>query len=185
MNSTDQLSMRVVNTLRYLSADSIQKANSGHPGLPMGAAAIAFTIWSNHLRHNPKNPAWLNRDRFVLSGGHGSMLLYSLLHLAGYNLPLEELKQFRQADSLTPGHPEWGHTEGVETTTGPLGQGIGNAVGMALAEQMMAERFNTPEISLVDHMSYVYLIDKEGKVKYLFRPEDSVAHIHEILKEFL
>ncbi len=147
------------NTIRGLSIDGIQAANSGHPGMPMGMADVASTLWLKHLKQSPTAPGWSDRDRFVLSGGHGSMLLYSLLHLSGYNLPLDELRKFRQIDSLTPGHPEWGHTEGVETTTGPLGQGIGNAVGMALAERMMAERFNTPDISLVDHRTYVFCGD--------------------------
>ncbi|MEN8242624.1 MAG: transketolase, partial [Chloroflexota bacterium] len=160
METTDQLSLRVVNTLRYLSADGIQKANSGHPGLPMGAAAIAYTIWSKHLRHNPKNPAWLNRDRFVLSGGHGSMLLYSLLHLYGYDLSLEDLQEFRQWGSITPGHPEVGVTPGVETTTGPLGQGLSNAVGMAIAESHLAARYNRDGVKLIDH--YIYAIVTDG-----------------------
>jgi len=118
------LQTQAINTLRFLSADAVQKANSGHPGLPMGTAAIAYTIWTRHLRHNPRNPKWIGRDRFVLSGGHGSMLLYSLLHLTGYDLPLEQLQNFRQWESLTPGHPEYGLTPGVEVTTGPLGQGF-------------------------------------------------------------
>ena len=124
---------RAINSIRFLSIDSINKANSGHPGLPMGAAPMAYTLWSKFLRISPQNPTWENRDRFVLSAGHGSMLLYSLLHLFNYGLPLEELKNFRQFDSKTPGHPEYGHTVGVETTTGPLGQGFANAVGMAIA----------------------------------------------------
>src|SRR5271157_1341167 len=126
-----------INTIRILSADAIQHANSGHPGLPMGAAAMAFTLWTQFLKHNPKDPGWFDRDRFILSAGHGSMLLYSLLHLTGYDLPLEELKRFRQWGSRTPGHPERGHTVGVEVATGPLGQGFGNAVGMAMAEAFL------------------------------------------------
>ena len=123
------LQTRAINTLRFLSADAVQQANSGHPGLPMGAAPMAFTLWTRHLHYNPRNPRWMGRDRFILSGGHGSMLLYSLLHLTGYDLPLEELKNFRQWNSLTPGHPEYGLTPGVEATTGPLGQGFTAGVG--------------------------------------------------------
>ncbi|MDP3184438.1 MAG: transketolase [Anaerolineales bacterium] len=142
--SNDNLQQRAINTLRFLSVDAVQQANSGHPGLPMGAAAMAYTIWTRHLRHNPKNTRWPDRDRFILSGGHGSALLYSLLHLTGYDLPLEELKQFRQWSSRTPGHPEYGLTPGVETTTGPLGQGFANGVGFAIAEAHLAAEFNQP-----------------------------------------
>lgn len=142
-----------INTIRTLSIDAIDKANSGHPGLPMGAAPMAYTLWTRHLRHNPSNPKWFNRDRFVLSAGHGSMLLYSLLHLSGYDLPMEEIKNFRQWDSKTPGHPEFGHTDGVEATTGPLGQGIGMAVGMAMAEAHLAATYNTTH-DVVDHYTY-------------------------------
>jgi len=149
-----------INTLRFLSADAVQQARSGHPGLPMGAAPLAYAIWTRHLRHNPANPAWPERDRFVLSGGHGSMLLYSLLHLTGYDLPLDELKRFRQWGSLTPGHPEYGLTPGVETTTGPLGQGFSNGVGMAIAEAHLAGLFNRPGHEIVDH--YVYAIVTDG-----------------------
>ncbi|SFP99849.1 transketolase [Salibacterium halotolerans] len=144
-----------VNTIRTLSIDSVEKANSGHPGLPMGAAPMAYKLWSAFMNHNPDNPDWFNRDRFVLSAGHGSMLLYSLLHLSGYDLPLDELKNFRQWGSKTPGHPEYGDTPGVEATTGPLGQGIGMAVGMAMAERQLAAAYNTEDISLVDHYTYV------------------------------
>jgi transketolase len=147
------------NTIRGLAMDAVQKANSGHPGMPMGMADVAATLFLEHLNHCPVNPQWVNRDRFVLSGGHGSMLLYSLLHLSGYGLPLEELKAFRQWDSKTPGHPEYGHTVGVETTSGPLGQGCGNAVGMALAERMLAARFNTGAFLPVDHYTYVFCGD--------------------------
>ncbi|NLF51694.1 MAG: transketolase [Leptolinea sp.] len=150
---------RAINTIRFLSADGVQKANSGHPGLPMGAAAIAYTIWTKHLRHNPKNPKWFDRDRFVLSGGHGSMLLYSMLHLTGYALPLDQLKQFRQWGSITPGHPEVGLTPGIETTTGPLGQGLGNAVGMAVAEAHLAAVYNKPGHDIIDHTTYVIVGD--------------------------
>ncbi len=151
-NKLDQL---CVNTIRTLSIDGVQKANSGHPGLPMGMADATYVLWSKFLRHSPKNPDWPNRDRFVLSGGHGSMLLYSLLHLTGYDLPLEELQQFRQWGSHTPGHPEYGLTPGVETTTGPLGQGLGNAVGMAIAAKVLGSIFNKPRYPLIDHFVYV------------------------------
>lgn len=152
--------MKAIKTLRYLSVDGVQTANSGHPGLPMGTAAIAYTIWTRHLRINPNNPGWFNRDRFILSGGHGSMLIYSLLHLTGFDLPLDELKNFRQWGSRTPGHPEYGLTPGVEVTTGPLGQGFANGVGMAIAEAHMAAEFNEPEHAIVDH--YVYAIVTDG-----------------------
>ncbi len=144
-----------INTIRTLAADAVQKANSGHPGMPMGTAAMAYTLWTRFLRFNPRNPEWANRDRFVLSAGHGSMLLYSLLHLTGHDLSLDDLKEFRQWGSATPGHPEYGHTAGVETTTGPLGQGFGNAVGMALAEARLAAEFNRPGHEIVDHRTYV------------------------------
>lgn len=145
----------VANTIRCLSADGVQKANSGHPGMPMGMADVASVLYLNHLNHNPADPSWANRDRFVLSAGHGAMLAYSLLHLSGYELSLDDLKSFRQWDSKTPGHPEYGHTAGVETTTGPLGQGISTAVGMTLAERMLSERFNMDAMSIVDHYTYV------------------------------
>jgi len=151
-NETDQLA---VNAIRALSIDMVEKANSGHPGLPLGLAPAAYVLWSRHLRQNPANPLWFNRDRFVLSAGHGSAMLYSLLHLFGFGLSLEELKNFRQAGSRTPGHPEYGHTGGVETTTGPLGQGFANAVGMAMAEKYLAGIFNTPEHPVIDHRTYV------------------------------
>ena len=143
-----------INTIRIFSADAVQNANAGHPGMPMGAAAMAYTLWTRFLKHNPKNPQWFDRDRFVLSAGHGSMLLYSLLYLAGYDLPLEEIKRFRKWGSKTPGHPERGHTVGVEVTTGPLGQGFGNAVGMAIAEAWLAARYNRPGHKIVDHCTY-------------------------------
>ena len=132
----------LANAIRALSMDAVQKANSGHPGAPMGMADIAEVLWNDYLRHNPANPNWLNRDRFVLSNGHGSMLIYSLLHLTGYDLGIDDLKQFRQLHSRTPGHPEFGYTPGVETTTGPLGQGIANAVGFAIAEKVLGAQFN-------------------------------------------
>ncbi len=149
-----QSDLLAITTIRTLSIDAIDKANSGHPGLPMGAAPMAYTLWTKHLRHNPSNPNWFNRDRFVLSAGHGSMLLYSLLHLGGYDLPMEEIKNFRQWNSKTPGHPEFRHTAGVEATTGPLGQGIGMAVGMAMAEAHLAATYNQEGHSIVDHYTY-------------------------------
>src|SRR5690348_7303616 len=149
----------LANAIRALAMDAVQQANSGHPGMPMGMADIAEVLWNDHLRHNPANPKWPDRDRFVLSNGHGSMLLYALLHLTGYALPMEELKRFRQLGSITPGHPEYGHAPGVETTTGPLGQGLANAVGMAIAERMLAAEFNTGSSSIVDHHTYVFLGD--------------------------
>ncbi len=149
----------LANAIRALSMDAVQKANSGHPGAPMGMADIAEVLWNDFLHHNPSNPHWANRDRFVLSNGHASMLLYSLLHLSGYDLPLEELKNFRQLHSKTPGHPEVGYTPGVETTTGPLGQGLANAVGMAIAERTLAAQFNQPGHDIVDHYTYVFMGD--------------------------
>jgi transketolase len=145
--------------IRFLSIDAVQKANSGHPGMPMGMADIAEVLWNDFLHHHPKNPSWVNRDRFVLSNGHGAMLLYSLLHLTGYDLTIDDLKQFRQLHSKTPGHPELGETPGVETTTGPLGQGLGNAVGMAIAEKHLAATFNRPDFSIVDHYTYCFVGD--------------------------
>ncbi len=153
------LARRMANAIRMLAVDAVQQANSGHPGAPMGMAEIAEVLWNRHLKHNPANPAWADRDRFVLSNGHGSMLIYALLHLSGYDLPIEELKAFRQLYSKTPGHPEVGITPGVETTTGPLGQGIANAVGMALAEKLLAAEFNRPGHTIVDHHTYVFLGD--------------------------
>jgi transketolase len=149
----------LANAIRALSMDAVQKANSGHPGAPMGMADIAEVLWNDYMRHNPANPGWLDRDRFVMSNGHGSMLVYSLLHLTGYDLPMDELKQFRQLHSKTPGHPEYGYTPGVETTTGPLGQGLTNAVGMALAEKILAANFNRGGHRVVDHNTYVFLGD--------------------------
>jgi transketolase len=148
-----------VNTIRFLAADAVQQAKSGHPGLPMGAAPMAYVLWTRFLRHHPANPAWPDRDRFVLSAGHGSMLLYALLHLTGYDLPLDEIKRFRQWGSKTPGHPEFGLTPGVEATTGPLGQGLANAVGMAIAERHLAARFNRPGHTVVDHHTYALCSD--------------------------
>ncbi|AOU96848.1 transketolase [Acidihalobacter yilgarnensis] len=149
----------LANAIRALSMDAVQKANSGHPGAPMGMADIAEVLWNDYMQHNPANPGWVNRDRFVMSNGHGSMLVYSLLHLTGYDLPMDEIKRFRQLHSKTPGHPEYGYTPGVETTTGPLGQGITNAVGMAIAERALAAHFNRPGHSIVDHHTYAFLGD--------------------------
>src|SRR3989441_12528894 len=149
-----------INTIRTLTLDAVQKAESGHPGLPLGAAPMAYVLWTRFLRHNPKNPKWENRDRFLLSAGHGSMLLYSLLYLTGYDLPLEELKNFRQWGSITPGHPEYSLTPGVEITTGPLGQGFANGVGMAMGAAHLGAKFNKEEFPLIDH--YVYAIVSDG-----------------------
>ncbi len=163
-----ELLQKAANVVRGLSIDGVQRANSGHPGLPMGAADFATVLWTGFLRHNPRNPQWFNRDRFVLSGGHGSMLLYSLLYLTGYDLSLDDLKNFRQWHSKTPGHPEYGDTPGVETTTGPLGQGLANAVGMALAETSLAARYNRPGFAVVDH--YTYCMVGDGDL------EEGVSH---------
>lgn len=149
----------LANSIRALAMDAVEAAKSGHPGMPMGMAEIAVALWTRHLRHNPANPAWPNRDRFVLSNGHGSMLLYALLHLTGYALPMAELRRFRQLGSKTPGHPEYGYAPGIETTTGPLGQGFANAVGMALAEKLLAAQFNRPGFELVEHFTYVFMGD--------------------------
>ena len=159
MNTTKTTRSLCANALRALSMDAVQKAKSGHPGAPMGMADIAEVLWRDFLNHNPQNPSWADRDRFVLSNGHGSMLIYSLLHLTGYDLPIEELKNFRQLHSRTPGHPEVGYTAGVETTTGPLGQGIANAVGMAIAEKTLAAQFNRPGHDIVDHFTYAFMGD--------------------------
>src|SRR6478609_9674538 len=167
----------VVNAIRALSMDAVQKANSGHPGMPMGMAEISEVLWRHYLRHNPANPAWPDRDRFVLSNGHGSMLQYALLHLTGYDLPIEEIRNFRQLHSRTPGHPEVGYTPGVETTTGPLGQGLANAVGFAIAEKLLAAEFNRDGHNVVDHHTYVFVgdgclmdgISIDGKVEGWFR----------------
>lgn len=156
MRNVDSLA---INTIRILSAEAIEKAKSGHPGLPMGCAPMAYTLWAKQLKHNPSNSKWADRDRFVLSAGHGSMLIYSLLHIFGYEVSMEDVKNFRQFESKTPGHPEYGHTDGVETTTGPLGQGICNAVGMAIAESYLAEKFNRPGFNVVDHYTYTIVGD--------------------------
>src|SRR6185295_11211998 len=161
MVRTDEQSLEAlsINAIRVLAMDAVQKANSGHPGLPMGAAPMAYVLWQRHLRHNPRDPQWPDRDRFVLSAGHGSMLLYCLLYLTGYDLGLDDLKAFRQWGSRTPGHPESILTPGVEATTGPLGQGTANAVGMAVAERMLAHRFNRPGHTIVDHRTYALVSD--------------------------
>ena len=148
-----------INTLRFLAVDMVQKANSGHPGLPLGSAAMAYALWDRVLKFNPRDPLWPDRDRFVLSAGHGSALLYALLHVTGFDLPLEEFTKFRQWGSRTPGHPEYGKTPGVEATTGPLGQGLANAVGMAITEVSLAARFNRPGQQIVDHYTYVLASD--------------------------
>ncbi len=148
-----------INTIRFLSVDAVQKADSGHPGLPLGAAPMAYVLWMHHMRHNPGDPRWANRDRFVLSAGHGSMLLYSLLHLTGYQISLDDIKNFRQWNSPTAGHPEYQPDRGIETTTGPLGQGFGNGVGMAMAEAFLAAHFNRPDFPIVDHYTYILASD--------------------------
>jgi len=155
----NDLDERCINTIRTLSIDAVQRANSGHPGMPMGAATLGYVLWTRHLRHNPRNPDWPDRDRFVLSAGHGSMLLYSLLFLTGYDLTLDDLKHFRQWHSPTPGHPEHGVTPGVEVTTGPLGQGVGNSVGLAIAERWLSSTFNREGHEVVDHYTYVLASD--------------------------
>src|SRR5438128_5673561 len=159
-NINPELDQLCINTIRTLSLDAVQKAKSGHPGLPLGAAPMAYALWTRFLRHNPRNPKWSDRDRFAFSAGHGSMLLYSMLHLSGYDLPLDELKRFRQWGSKTPGHPEYGLTPGVETTTGPLGQGVANSVGMAIAERWLAAHFNRPGHEIVNHR--IYAVNGDG-----------------------
>src|ERR687883_269227 len=159
-NRTPELDQLCINTIRALAIDAVQRAESGHPGLPLGCAPLAYVLWTRFLRHNPKNPKWANRDRFLLSAGHGSMLIYALLHLTGYDLPLEELKNFRQWGSKTPGHPENKLTPGVEITTGPLGQGFANGVGMGLGAAHLAAKFNKDEFSIIDH--YIYAIVSDG-----------------------
>lgn len=159
MKEGKSLENKAINTIRFLSVDAIQQANSGHPGLPMGTAALTYTLWTRHLRHNPTNPVWVDRDRFVLSGGHGSMLLYSMLHLSGYELSLDDIKNFRQWQSLTPGHPEYGLTPGVETTTGPLGQGFANGIGFAIAEAHLAAIYNRPDFPIINHYTYGVVTD--------------------------
>ncbi len=202
----DQLA---INTIRMLAIDGVQAANSGHPGLPLGAAPMAYVLWSRFLRFNPQDPKWPNRDRFVLSAGHGSMLLYSLLYLTGYDLPLDELKRFRQWGSKTPGHPEYGLAPGVEVSTGPLGQGFGNGVGMAIAEAFLAATYNRPDYNQIDHYTYAIVSDgdlmegvaseaaslaghlKLGKLIYLYDDNHisldgptSLAFTEDVLKRF-
>ncbi|HKK44383.1 MAG TPA: hypothetical protein VJ964_02600, partial [Balneolaceae bacterium] len=157
--TTTSLDELCVNTIRTLAMDAVQAAGCGHPGMPMGMADAAYVLWTKFLKHDPSDPCWYDRDRFVLSAGHGSMLLYSLLHLTGYDLPLKELKNFRQLDSLTPGHPEYGLTPGVETTTGPLGQGFATGIGMAIAEAHLAAKFNRENLALTDHYTYGIVSD--------------------------
>ena len=167
-----------INTLRFLAVDAVQKANSGHPGMPLGAAAMAYTLWDRFLRYNPHDPGWPNRDRFVLSAGHGSALLYALLHVTGFDLPLDELKRFRQWESHTPGHPEYGKTPGVEATTGPLGQGFANAVGMAIAEEALAARFNRPGYQIIDHFTYVVASDGDLMEGVSSEAASLAGHLH-------
>lgn len=178
MPNSKNLDQLCINTIRMLSVDAIQKANAGHPGLPMGCAALAYTLWTRHLKHNPANPKWVDRDRFVLSAGHGSMLLYSLLHLTGYDLPMSELQNFRQWESKTPGHPEHGMTPGVETTTGPLGQGFGNGIGMAIAEQHLAAIFNKPGHDIVNHFIYGIVSDGDLMEGVASEAASLAAHLH-------
>ncbi|MEO8923274.1 MAG: transketolase, partial [Caldimonas sp.] len=159
LTASDNLDQQCIDTLRFLSVDMVQKANSGHPGLPLGAAPMAYVLWTRFLKHNPASPQWPDRDRFVLSAGHGSALLYSLLHVTGYDLSLDDIKQFRQWGSKAPGHPERGHTAGVEVTTGPLGQGLANAVGMAIAEAHLAARYNHDGQTIVDHHTWAIVSD--------------------------
>ena len=163
MEKTTDIEQLTINTIRFLAVDAVQKANSGHPGLPMGTAPMAYLLWKKYLKHNPKNPGWFNRDRFLLSPGHGSMLLYGLLHLTGYDLSLEDIRDFRQWNSKTPGHPEFGRTPGVEMTTGPLGQGFATGIGMAIAERFLAAQFNRPGHEIVDH--FIYAIVSDGDLQ--------------------
>ncbi|MGD2046769.1 MAG: transketolase, partial [Gemmatimonadota bacterium] len=174
MESVDQL---FVDTLRFLAADAVEKAGSGHPGMPLDAAPMAYMLWSRFLKHNPTNPDWPNRDRFVLSAGHGSALLYALLHLNGYDVPLEEIERLRQWGSITPGHPEKGRTPCVEVTTGPLGQGFGMAVGLAIAERMLAERFNTDEHTIVDHCTWVIASDGDVMEGITYEASSLAGHL--------
>ena len=159
VSPSEELEQTRINTIRMLAVDAVQQSNSGHPGMPMDSAAMAYVLWARYLRFNPRNPAWPNRDRFVLSAGHGSMLLYALLHLTGYDVSMDDIRNFRQWGSKTPGHPELGHTPGVEVTTGPLGQGFSHAVGMAIAEAHLAARYNRPGHAVVDNFTYVIASD--------------------------
>jgi transketolase len=178
MPALNELQNKAINTIRFLSADGVQQANSGHPGLPMGTAAMAYTLWMKNLKFNPANPDWADRDRFVLSGGHGSMLLYSLLFLTGFDLPLSELKRFRQWESKTPGHPEYGLTPGVEVTTGPLGQGFANAVGMAIAEAHLAAEFNRPGHEIINHYTYAIVTDGDLMEGVTSEAASLAGHLH-------
>jgi len=173
-----KLDQLCINTIRLLAAEAVQKANSGHPGMPMGAASFAYVLWTKFLRHNPKNPSWLNRDRFVLSAGHGSMLLYSLLHLTGYDLSIDEIKNFRQWGSITPGHPEYSLTQGVETTTGPLGQGFANGVGMAIAQKFLAQKFNRSKFKIIDHFIYAIVSDGDMMEGISHEAASLAGHLH-------
>ena len=174
---TTEIETLAINTIRTLSIDTVQKANSGHPGLPMGCAPMAYTLWQRHLKHDPKQTHWFDRDRFVLSAGHGSALIYSLLHLTGYDLSLDDLKNFRQWDSKTPGHPEWHLTPGVEATTGPLGQGAANAVGMAIAERYLATYFNRPGHKIIDHFTYALVSDGDVMEGVAFEASSIAGHL--------
>ncbi len=178
MSDKSELENQCIDTIRFLAADAIEKAKSGHPGMPLGAAAAAFTLWTKHLKHNPANPVWPDRDRFVLSSGHASMLLYALLHLTGYDLSLDDIKNFRQWGSRTPGHPEYRHTAGVEVTTGPLGQGLANAVGMAIAEAHLAARFNREGLPVVDHYTYVMAGDGDMMEGVVAESCALAGHLH-------
>jgi transketolase len=175
--STRDQDLRAVNAIRALSIDMVQKANSGHPGMPLGAAPVAYAIWSRHLRHNPRNPRWFDRDRFVLSAGHASAMLYSLLHLSGYDLSLEDLRSFRQLGSRTPGHPENYATPGVEATTGPLGQGIANAVGMAIAEAHLAATYNRGNHRIINHYTYVMAGDGDMMEGVAYEAASLAGHL--------
>src|SRR5207302_1647616 len=186
LETTPELDQLCINTIRALAIDAVQKANSGHPGLPLGAAPMAYVLWTRFMRYNPRNPKWENRDRFLLSAGHGCMLLYALLHLTGYDLSLDEIKNFRQWGSITPGHPEYGLAPGVEITTGPLGQGFANGVGMAMGAAHLAAKFNRSDFSLIDHNVYAIVSDgdlMEGEAsvretkRHLGWPEDKQFYV--------
>ncbi|MCL5986732.1 MAG: transketolase [Actinobacteria bacterium] len=173
-----KLDQLCINTIKLLAAEAVQKANSGHPGMPMGAATMAYVLWTKFLKHNPKNPSWLNRDRFILSAGHGSMLLYSMLHLTGYDVSLDEIKSFRQWGSITPGHPEYGLTPGVETTTGPLGQGFANGVGMAIVQKFLAQKFNRSKFKIIDHFIYAIAGDGDMMEGISHEAASLAGHLH-------
>ena len=177
MKTSEDIDRLAINTLRFLAIDAIQKANSGHPGAPMGAASFAYVLWDRFLKHNPRNPQWFNRDRFILSAGHASMLLYGLLHMTGYDISLEDIKAFRQWQSKTPGHPEYGLTPGVETTSGPLGQGFANGVGMAIAERFLARKFNRPGFDIVDHYTYALVSDGDLQEGISYEAASLAGHL--------